>query len=37
LEVQAGIFATSGFRATGLHHSNSNIYKDFDFDAEAEE
>jgi hypothetical protein len=37
LEVQTGKFATSGFRATGLHPVNRNIFEHFDFDAATEE
>jgi hypothetical protein len=37
LEVQTGKCATSGFRVTGLHPLNRNIFEDFDFNAATEE
>jgi hypothetical protein len=35
--MQTGKVATSGFRATGLHPLNRNIFEDFDFVAATEE
>jgi hypothetical protein len=37
LEVQTGKNAKSGFRATGLHPLNRNIFEDFNFVAATEE
>jgi hypothetical protein len=37
VQGQTGKIATSGFKVTGLHPLNRNIFEDFDFDAATEE